>query len=333
MDNTRLLLIGGSGFIGTYLIDTLDNQYEIHNLDKRESLKYNSLTDLADIRDFEALNGKIKGNFDWVVLLAAEHRDDVSPVSLYYDVNVEGTRNVLKAMNEKGINKIIFTSSVAIYGLNKDNPDINHPADPFNDYGKSKWQAEELLREWRQMDPERRTLIIVRPTVVFGPGNRGNVYNLLKQIAGNKFLMVGSGENKKSMAYVENIAAFLKYCIQSNSARYQVFNYVDTPDLTTRELVDIAEKALGKKLPPYGIPYWLGYAGGVGFDILSKMTRKKYPISSVRVKKFCATTQFSAKAIKANTNFKPTLTLKDGLTKTIQNIATNNDQAIGSGNQ
>lgn len=333
MYNQHLLLIGGSGFIGTYLIDTLDNLCDIHNLDKRESLKYNSLTELADTRNFKLLNEKINGTIDWVVLLAAEHKDDVSPVSLYYDVNVEGTRNVLKAMDAKGIHKIIFTSSVAIYGLNKNNPDIDHPADPFNDYGRSKWQAEELLREWYQKDPEKRTLIIIRPTVVFGPGNRGNVYNLLKQIASNKFLMVGNGENKKSMAYVENIAAFLKHCIQSNYDHYHVFNYVDTPDLTTRELVFVAEKTLGKKLPPYNIPYWIGYMAGIGFDVLSKVTRRKYSISSIRIKKFCATTQFSSNSIQNYANFKAPFTLQEGLSKTIQSLATNKDQPISTGSQ
>jgi nucleoside-diphosphate-sugar epimerase len=67
---------------------------------------------------------------------------------LYYDVNVEGTQNILDAMDKNGIQDIIFTSSVAIYGLNKENPDEDHPADPFNHYGKSKRQAEQKLQEW-----------------------------------------------------------------------------------------------------------------------------------------------------------------------------------------
>jgi len=66
-----------------------------------------------------------------VVLLAAEHRDDVSPISLYYDVNVQGAKNVLNAMDKNSIKSIVFTSSVAVYGLNKSNPDETHPADPY----------------------------------------------------------------------------------------------------------------------------------------------------------------------------------------------------------
>ena len=57
-----------------------------------------------------------------VVLLAAEHRDDVVPTSLYYEVNVEGARNVVQVMREHDIRRLIFTSTVAVYGLNRESP-------------------------------------------------------------------------------------------------------------------------------------------------------------------------------------------------------------------
>ena len=122
-----------------------------------------------------------------MVLLAAEHRDDVSPTSLYYDVNVTGTKNVLDKMDEAGIKHLVFTSSVAIYGLNKQNPREDHLEDPFNHYGKSKWQAEQVIKEWFEKDPIGKSVTIIRPTVIFGERNRGNVYNLLKQISSGSF--------------------------------------------------------------------------------------------------------------------------------------------------
>jgi len=80
-------------------------------------------------------------DFDLVIHLAAEHGDDVSPTSLYYDVNVDGMHNILEAMDRNGISDIIFTSSVAIYGINKENPDEGHPADPFSHYGSTTHKA------------------------------------------------------------------------------------------------------------------------------------------------------------------------------------------------
>ena len=120
----------------------------------------------------------------------------------------------LKAMEKNGVKRIVFYSSVAVYGLNKKNPNEEHPADPFNHYGKSKWQAEVVLQEWYKTHPDWN-INIIRPTVIFGERNRGNVYNLLKQIASGKFLMVGNGNNKKSMAYVGNIVAFTKFLMET----------------------------------------------------------------------------------------------------------------------
>lgn len=310
----NILLIGASGFVGTRLIGQLGKE-NCQNLDKNISAKYPELTILKDIRE-KNIEKVIPSSTQTIILLAAEHRDDVSPTSLYYDVNVEGTRNVLNAMDRKGIKNIIFTSSVAVFGLNKTNPDESHPVDPFNHYGKSKWQAEEVLREWFNENPENRSLTIVRPTVIFGERNRGNVYNLLKQIASGQFMMVGKGTNKKSMAYVGNIVAFIQYCIETQHPGYRLFNYVDKPDTNMNELVQQVERSLNKKLPAVRLPYWLGYIGGLSFDLLSKLTGKKFSVSAVRVKKFCATTQFDATAAH-NSGFKAPYTLSEGLHHTL----------------
>jgi GlcNAc-P-P-Und epimerase len=310
-----ILFIGASGFVGTRLIDLCKASFQIENLDKQNSHFFNELTTIGDVRNPADLEQVLQGK-ETVVLLAAEHRDDVSPTSLYYDVNVQGTKNVLAAMDKAGVKNIIFTSSVAVYGLNKQNPNEQHPTDPFNHYGKSKWQAEEALREWYHQNSEGKSLTIVRPTVIFGERNRGNVYNLLKQIASGKFLMVGKGTNYKSMAYVGNVAAFIKYHIENAKHGYQVFNYIDKPDLNMNELVSQVEKSLDKHIPSTHFPYWLGMLGGFGFDILSKLTGKKFAVSSVRVKKFCATTQFDATAAHS-CGFKAPYSLSQGLHNTL----------------
>ncbi len=314
----KIQVIGGSGFIGANLLKEIGKTHAVNNIDKNNSQQLSAITTIADIRDKEKLTDSLQPS-EWVVLLAAEHRDDISPASLYYNVNVDGTKNVLSAMNEKDIRKIIFTSSVAVYGLNKKNPDEQFKEDPFNDYGKSKWQAEEVLRNWYNEDPQNRTLIIIRPTVVFGPDNKGNVYTLLKQIASGKFLMIGKGNNKKSMAYVENLVGFIKYAIDNNFSGYHLYNYVDKPDYSMTELIAVSEKSLNKKLPAIKVPYTIGYLGGICFDVISFITRKKFSISSVRIKKFCATTQFSSDKM-LSTGYKPVCTLEEGLTKTLNTI-------------
>lgn len=311
----NITVIGGSGFVGTRLIELLKSEHQIRNIDKRPSLFHNNLTIIGDVRDTTSISKHIN-NTDIVILLAAEHRDDVSPVSLYYDVNVQGMRNVLSAMEANGVKRIIFTSSVAVYGLNKKNPNENFPADPFNHYGKSKWQAEQVLQEWHKTHPDWNVNIL-RPTVIFGERNRGNVYNLLKEIASGHFLMVGKGNNKKSMAYVGNIVSFIRFLIDTKTSGYNVYNYIDKPDFTMNELVSHVSKVLKKHIPATHFPYWLGMLGGYGFDFLAWITRKKLTISSVRVKKFCATTQFDATKVQES-GFKAPYTLGEGLSRTLE---------------
>ena len=312
----KITIIGGSGFVGTRLLKLLEeSSCTLQNIDKRRSLSYPKITTVANVLDKEKLVSSLAGT-DVVVLLAAEHRDDVSPVSLYYDVNVGGMRNTLKAMEANGIKRIVFTSSVAVYGLNKKCPDENHPADPFNHYGKSKWEAEQVLQKWYQTHSDWN-INIIRPTVIFGEHNRGNVYNLLRQISSGKFLMVGNGNNKKSMAYVGNIVAFLEFLITEKTAGYNVYNYVDQPDFTMNELVEHVSKVLKIHIPTTHFPLWLGMSGGYCFYLLAFLSRRKQTISSVRVKKFCATTQFSGEKM-LQSGFKAPYTLGEGLAKTLE---------------
>ena len=308
-----ILVIGGSGFVGSFLINEI-SKLKVSNLDKNPSPFYNDLTQIGNITNKEEIN--IPEGTKSVVLLAAEHRDDVSPISLYYDVNVQGTKNVLEAMDKTGVKNLIFTSSVAIYGLNKLNPNENHVEDPFNHYGKSKWKAELVIKDWFEKDPKNKSANIIRPAVIFGERNRGNVFNLFKQISSGNFMMIGKGENKKSMAYVGNIVSFIKNRLEVNESGYHIFNYADKPDYSMSELTQVIQNKIGIKPSNIKIPFWIGMLGGYFFDLISLISKKKLSVSSVRVKKFCATTQFDAH--KANKVFNPPFTLEDGINKTLE---------------
>ena len=308
-----VLVIGGSGFVGSVLIKKLNNS-NIRNLDKNQSPFYKDITTIGDIQNKNQIT--IPKGTESVVLLAAEHRDDVSPRSLYYDVNVKGTKNVLDVMDEAGVKNLIFTSSVAVYGLNKDNPDENHIQDPFNHYGKSKWKAELVIKDWYEKDPHNKSVNIIRPTVIFGERNRGNVYNLFEQISSGHFMLVGSGLNKKSMAYVGNIVSFIISRLEASDPGYHIYNYADKPDYSMIELVHIIQRKMDIKQSSIKIPYFFGLLAGYGFDIIAFLIRRNLKISSVRVKKFCATTQFDA--TKAYNVFKPPYKLEHAINKTLE---------------
>lgn len=314
-EKQKILVTGGSGFIGTQVVHRLlARGHSVRVFDKVVKSEFSSITAKGDVRDLNALRAECKG-IDVVVHLAAEHRDDVRPDKLYFDVNVEGTRNLVSACAEAGVNEILFTSSVAVYGLNVGEPTEISALAPFNNYGRSKLQAEEVLQAWTGDVPEARKLIIVRPVVVFGEGNRGNVYNLCRQIASGAFVMIGDGSNRKSMAYVENIADFLCYCLENTTAS-GIFNYADKPDLSTQELVTVVSTALCPGKRWLRIPYALALGAGYLADAVARLSGRSLPVSSVRVKKFCADTVVNSDKSRSF-GFTPASSLAEGLRRMV----------------
>lgn len=311
----RINLIGGSGFIGTRLSKRfVESNYSFRIVDKKQSISYPDLSIISDVRNFNELFGAIDGNI--IINLAAEHRDDVKPKSLYDQVNVEGARIICDVAEAKGINKIIFTSSVAVYGFSPIGTDESGAINFFNDYGRTKYEAEQVYKNWQAKDPNNRSLVIVRPTVVFGEQNRGNVYNLFKQIASGKFLMVGKGLNVKSMAYVENVASFLEFTLNFGPGIH-LYNYVDKPDFDMNTLVAKINKNLGRKdYKNFKIPFFIGYLIGIFFDVIAMVTNKKLPISSIRIKKFCSDSSFNTSI--DNSGFIRPCTLEEGLSRTVK---------------
>lgn len=310
-----LAITGGSGFIGTRLCERLFREhidFKIIDLAPPDNPLWSCL--ICDIRDQAGMERALRG-CSTVIHLAAAHRDDIRPKHIYDEVNVEGTRSLCAAADAVGVKKIVFTSSVACYGFARPESDESTELLPFNDYGRTKAAAELVLREWQILDPRSRSLVILRPTVVFGERNRGNVYNLLRQIATRKFVMIGDGINKKSMAYVENVAACLVY-VSSLGVGVHCHNYIDKPDLSMDELVALARGELGIKGRVARLPYWLGLLLGYGVDLVAALTGKQFSVSAIRVKKFCATTCFSTSI--ATTGFVPPIDLMEGLKKTIK---------------
>ncbi len=314
MKEMNIAIIGGSGFVGSYLSNRLDFNNTPYVVFDTKLLNSDHQIVKLDVEDQDSLEQLSESSL--IINLAAVHRDDIRPLSRYDDVNVQGAINVCNAARRHGIEKIIFTSSVAIYGFAPPNTDESGEPNYFNDYGRTKYLAEGVYKQWQAEDPDGRTLVIIRPTVIFGEGNRGNVYNLLKQIASRRFVMFGDGQNKKSMAYVENVAAFIEYSISFKPGLH-IYNYIDKPDLDMNTLISLARKTLfNKNSVGLRLPAFIGMAIGHTFDLFSKIIRKQLPISSIRVKKFMGTTQFASSV--SETRFVPPVSLEEGLERTLR---------------
>lgn len=313
----NIIVIGGSGFIGTRLIHRLsvNKQLKVNIIDKSPSRSFSDLVTLCDVRSLEHLRKHIPDE-SIIINLAAEHRDNVTPITLYDEVNIGGATNICNIAREKKIKRIIFTSSVAVYGFALIGTDESGKISPFNHYGRTKYEAEIVFRTWQAEDPHERTLVIIRPTAVFGEQNRGNVYNLLKAVASSRMIMVGKGENRKSIAYVENVAAFIEYSINFKPGVH-LYNYIDKPDFSMNSLVKIINKILGRhERIKYRLPYTLGLLIGNMYDIVAAIIGKPLNISSIRVKKFCSNSVYHSSV--NTTGFVPPIPLDQALEKTVR---------------
>jgi nucleoside-diphosphate-sugar epimerase len=311
----RVFVIGGSGFIGSRLIGVLHERgHEVRNYDRVESPVVEGITTIGEVTDTAAIAATAAG-YDIIVNLAAAHRDDVRPVSLYDEVNVDGARAVVAAARLNGIARILFTSSVAVYGLDKNDAAEDSVPEPYNDYGRTKLEAERVYEAWAAEDPAR-SLVIVRPSVVFGEGNRGNVYNLARQVSSGRFIMVGTGANKKSMTYVGNIVEYLAGLLDSPPGVH-TSNYADKPDLSTHELIGVLRKAMDLPNHNLRMPLRLGLAAGHALDLVARVSRRTFPISAIRIRKFVSDTTVNTDRLES-TGYRPRYSLAEGIKRTIE---------------
>jgi len=313
----KILTCGSSGFIGSHLTKALaERGHEVNgfDLDRPYDQSYLSYFYQGDIRVKSNVEKGVNG-VDCVVNLAAKHHDFGISREEYFDTNETGSKVLLDCLTEARVKKYIFFSSVAVYGNNSGENDERSIPAPSSDYGASKLAAENVAVKWQQEDPKREALII-RPPVVFGEGNTANMYSLIRQIDKGLYFNVGSGYVFKSACYVENLIDATLFCLERMKPGGSVFNYVDKPDLTVKQMVAVISKALGKRPPSLRLPLWLGSAAALPFDFASKITGRNFPVSSDRVLKLGTESRFPAQAIR-DQGFNPKFTIEEGL----QNMA------------
>jgi nucleoside-diphosphate-sugar epimerase len=251
----HVLVTGGTGFIGLRVAKAmLDRGWKVTLLDlfpdqpapwwTHENVRIIE----GDIRDPDTVD-PFMAEADACWHLAAAHHDTGISDETYFSVNEMGTRVLCDAMENHGVTSLCFYSSVAVYGPKEDRSKLA----PANPYGASKLAAEKVILDWAAKGAKRT--LIVRPAVIFGSENFANMYTLIRQIDGGVYWPVGPGENRKSMAHVDNIVpATMARWEALNAGEPDIANYADKPDLRSREIAAILFEALGKKSRGPAIP-------------------------------------------------------------------------------
>jgi len=322
----KILITGGSGFIGRYFVDGLTKLghqvvvFDLHPFEEGFPTLDLSKVEFVqgDVRDETALT-KAADGCDAILHLAAAHHDFGITESTFDAVNVGGARSVCQVMKSTGIINSCFFSTVAIYGEAKPPVSEDAPTNAVSPYGKTKLGAEGVFREWVDSKDGNRCLVI-RPTVTFGRGNFANMFTLIKQIDKGRYLPVGAGTNIKSLSYVENIvAATLKLWLdpKPDQPAYAPFNYVCKPDMSSGEIAKIIYESLGKKPPSFNVPYWFARMLALPLDVIIAITGKNLPVSGARIKKMAKSqTQYESKTIR-EAGFEQEISLREGIERMV----------------
>lgn len=313
---SNILLTGGSGFIGSHFHNAVpNNQLVVLDLNKPD-FQHGSKFIQGDIRKLDDIRRALEGNsISSIISLAAKHHDFGIGHDEYFDTNEEGTVTLCTAAEEFGIKEITFYSSVAVYGLRQEISSETLTPQPDSPYGASKLAGEKVLMEWAKKDPQRK-LLIIRPTLVFGPNNKANMYNLIRQVDSRLYFHLGKADNVKSIAYVENLVDATLSLKQKMAPGVAIYNYSDEPQLTARQISETIAGALGKKIH-LTIPRPLGIAAGIPFDLAIKITGRNFPISTARIRKLGTQTLHSAKKIFSE-GYSPRYTTVEGLKRMVE---------------
>lgn len=295
-DQVDHILIGGSGFIARHLRQLLnDKNILILDINKPEQLEPKEQYLYVDIRKpFDSdklIDGYHIDKSTTLHHLAAVHFDFQEK---FMETNLNGTKNVINAFDS--IRRWIFYSSVATYGDSLKIRTEKSEQLPTNEYGLSKLRMEELIRDLEKSGKLNGKKVIVRPGVVYGEYNFGNVFNLMN--LSQKFIPIGLSSNPvKSMAYVKNLVSSTLYSIDNiNEEEIFIYNYVDYDQLGTKDLLVNISRAIKK--PKITIPFRL--AMGIAWFVSApfRLVGRDFIVNPMRVKKFSQPTHFLADKIR-----------------------------------
>ncbi|TVQ41035.1 MAG: NAD(P)-dependent oxidoreductase [Geminicoccaceae bacterium] len=287
------VVFGGAGFIGTHLcarlratqpdatvvaVDCAPPDSPVAGVD------YRALDVRAPIPvDLVAADGRRLALYN----LAAVHRTPGHPTHEYYETNVLGALNVNEFARQTGAQEIIFTSSIAVYGPDEGRKIETSPPQPTSAYGWSKWLAEEVHRYWYRETPGRR-LTIVRPAVIFGPGERGNFTRLATALGRGTFFFPGRRDTIKGCGYVGELVRAMDFVHDRNESE-ALFNFCYSRDYTIAEICDAFHRVGMLKRPVGTVPLSLMLFAGFGFEVLNSLGLRN-SISRERIRKLVVST-------------------------------------------
>ncbi|MES2778083.1 MAG: NAD(P)-dependent oxidoreductase [Bacteroidota bacterium] len=294
----RILITGSNGFVGSRLMYYFEKKgFEVAGIDRNPkcNIEPHRNTIIGDILRNEDLE-KLAGDFDWLIHCAAAKHDFGVTDEQYYEDNVTATESIAAFALRRNILKLVYYSTVSSYGHEAVPCDENGPFKPNTYYGETKYLGEGVLEKWLAKT-HNGTLVLLRPSVIYGPHNYANMYNLINTIYKFPF-MVGKGGHIKSLVSLENLADMTWFTMENAKPGISSFNTLDKPYVTLRDINTIILKNKGASKKPITIPYFLAQAPAKFFDVLGRLFKYDFPLNSDRLSKYSTSTHYYAEKIR-----------------------------------
>jgi GlcNAc-P-P-Und epimerase len=290
------LIFGGSGFIASHFVEYLlkSNLFEnIYLADIKSAANFLNSSDgrikyiQVDVRkDFE--NHLFPEEIGLIANFAAIHREPGHEDWEYFETNLLGAENICNFAEQIGCRNIIFTSSISPYGVSETVKNESTLPIPVTAYGSSKLAAEKIHQIWQAKDMMNRRLVIVRPGVVFGPGEGGNVSRLIRAVIHRYFFFMGNESTRKAGVYVKELCNAMWWALQEqkkNGETVSLFNMSMNPGPSIGEYVNAVCKTQGIKRFVPTVPFKMLMGVAHIIDSLAKPLGIKHPFSPVRIRK------------------------------------------------
>ena len=318
----KIFVTGGSGFTGAALVMRLvELGHEIRTLDNKEGIRTEELRKagvdvvIGSITEAELVDKCTEG-IEFIFHIAAAFRELSVPKKYYYDVNVGGTRNVMKAAKKHGVKKVVYCSTQGVHGHIKNPPgDENSPIAPEDYYQQTKYEGEIVFKEYLN---NGMIGTIIRPTAIYGPGDPERFFMIYKRVRNGLFPMFGSGKTFYHPVYIDNLIDAFILTLDIDKGKGGTYIIADEEYVSIQTLVEKVAKAINARVKIPHFPISLPIIVGHIVEKICKPLGIAPPIFPRRVDWYRQVRAFKIEKAKRDLGYTPRVGLDEGLKRTGQ---------------
>lgn len=267
-----------------------------------------SVTEPADVQ-------RAMAGCELVYHLASPFGDIMQPNAVYWEIEVNGTRNVLETARSQGVRRVVHCSTQGVHGIITDPPgNEDSPMAPRDYYCYTKVEGEKLCQEFLAQGMD---VVVVRPTSVYGPGDIRGWLKLYQMVGRGWFLMIGDGKTLNHPVYVENLVDLLELTATNPAAKGRVYLAGDDEAVTLTELVRKVAAAIGTDVRIIRFPWYrLAWLGATSIESVSILLGIRPSVFRRRLSWFKTNRAFRIDRAKQELGYQPRVTLTEGLART-----------------